>query len=134
MSATQNKQLLQDIFAGLAVGNARPLVAAMADDFCWRVAGVGTWARTFAGKQAVIQELFGALSKRIEGGIKTIPLRFIADEDFVVVEARGDNMTNAGVPYNNNYCFVFRLVEGKLQEVTEYMDTELATAALGEVE
>jgi hypothetical protein len=131
MTAAQNKQLLQQIFAELAQGNARPLVAAMADDFRWTVAGTSTWARVFAGKQAVIQELFGALGERLEGSIKTIPHRFLADEDFVVVEARGNNITKSGAPYNNNYCFVFRLAGGQLQEVIEYMDTELATAALG---
>ncbi len=57
--------------------------------------------------------------------------RFIADEDYVVVEARGRNTTKDGVPYNNVYCYVFRLADGKLQEMTEYMDTELVTAALG---
>lgn len=36
------------------------------------------------------------------------------------------------MPYCNTYCFVFRLREGKLAELTEYMDTELATAALGD--
>ena len=48
-----------------------------------------------------------------------------------MVEARGDNVTKSGAPYNNSYCFVFRLAGGKLAEVTEYMDTELVTAALG---
>jgi ketosteroid isomerase-like protein len=50
----------------------------------------------------------------------------------VAVEARGDNITKAGVPYCNTYCFVFRLEDGKLKEVTEYQDTELATRALGD--
>jgi ketosteroid isomerase-like protein len=58
--------------------------------------------------------------------------RILADGDFVVVEARGANVTKTGAPYNNNYCFVFRLAGGKLAEVTEYMDTELVTAALGD--
>ena len=58
--------------------------------------------------------------------------RFIADEDYVVVEARGRNTTKDGVPYNNIYCYVFHLANGKLQEMTEYLDTELVTAALGD--
>ena len=33
MSATANRQLLQDIFAALAKSDSRPFVAAMADDF-----------------------------------------------------------------------------------------------------
>jgi ketosteroid isomerase-like protein len=64
--------------------------------------------------------------------ITTIAHRFIAEGDHVVVEARGSNVTKAGVPYNNTYCFVFRLAGGKLAELTEYMDTELVTAVLGD--
>ena len=79
----------------------------------------------------MLTELFPALRARIEGRIKMIPQRVLADGDHVVVEARGDNVTKAGAPYNNSYCFVFRLAGGKLAEVTEYMDTELVTAALG---
>jgi hypothetical protein len=60
-----------------------------------------------------------------------VPKRFIADGDLVAVEARGDNRTVKGEPYNNNYCFVFRLENGMLAEVTEYLDTELVTCALG---
>jgi ketosteroid isomerase-like protein len=35
------------------------------------------------------------------------------------------------MPYNNTYCWVYRLAGRKMQEVTEYMDTALVTAALG---
>jgi len=130
MGTAENKQLLQDIFAATARGDSRPLVEAMADDFRWTIAGSGRWARTY-DKQAVMSELFPALRARIEGRIRMIPQRVLADGDFVVVEARGDNVTKDGKPYNNSYCFVFRLIGGKLAEVTEYMDTELVTAALG---
>jgi len=129
VGTAENKQLLQDIFAATARGDSRPLVDAMADDFRWTIAGSGQWARTY-DKQAVMSELFPALRARIEGRIKMIPQRVLADGDFVVVEARGDNVTKDGKPYNNSYCFVFRLTGGKLAEVTEYMDTELVTAAL----
>jgi len=40
-------------------------------------------------------------------------------------------MMKGGVPYNNSYCFVFRLADNQLKEVTEYLDTELVTAAMG---
>ena len=132
MSATENKQLMQDIFAALAQGNSRPLVEAMADDFSWTVRGTTKWSKTYAGKQAVLTELFGTLRSRIAGHIRTIGDRFIAEDDCVVVEARGHNTTITGKPYNNRYCFVFRLSGGKLKEVTEYLDTELVTATLGE--
>ena len=35
--------------------------------------------------------------------------RIIAEDDDVVVLARGEVMTKAGKPYNNSYCFVIRM-------------------------
>jgi len=130
MSAAENKQLLQHIFDELAQGNSRPLVESMADDFCWTVTGSTRWSKTYEGKQAVIGELFGTLRSRMADRIRTRAERFIAEDDLVVIEARGNNTTRSGKPYNNTYCFVFRLANGKLQEVTEYMDTMLVATAL----
>jgi uncharacterized protein len=131
MTALENKQIVQAIFAELAQGNSRSLVEAMTDDFSWTVTGSNQWSHTYQGKAAVLNDLLGQLRSRIEGRIKTIAHRFIAEGDFVVVEARGENTTKDGRPYNNAYCFVIRLAEGKLREITEYMDTELVTAVLG---
>ena len=131
MNAAENKKLMQDIFAELAEGNSRPLVDAMADDFRWTVSGTTPWSKTYSGKQVVLGELFGTLTARIEGRIRTTADRFIAEGDCVVVEAHGNNITKSAKPYNNRYCFVFLLAEGKLKEVTEYLDTELVTATLG---
>jgi len=131
MSAAGNRQLLQDIFAALAKSDAKPFVDAMADDFRWTMHGSNKWSKVYDGKAAVLGELFPALRRKMVR-VTTIAHRFIADGDCVAVEARGANVTRAGVHYNNNYCFVFRLAGGKLGEVTEYMDTELVTAVLGD--
>jgi len=131
MSTVENKQMVQEIFAELAQGNSRPLVESMAENFCWTVTGSNRWSGTYKGKEAVLNDLLGQLRSRIEGRIKTVAHRFIAEGDFVVVEARGNNTTKDGRPYNNSYCFVIRLGDGKLQEMIEYMDTELVTSVLG---
>jgi ketosteroid isomerase-like protein len=128
----ENKELMQAIFSEMASGNSRPFVEAMADDIRWTVTGQTKWSRTYEGKQSVLTELVGTLRSRIADRVRTIAHRFIAEGDFVVVEARGQNTTKEGVPYNNTYCFVFRLAGGRVHEVTEYMDTELVTAALSE--
>ena len=132
MSAAENKKLLESIFSELSVGNSRPFVEAMADDFSWTVTGTTKWSKKYAGKSVVLGELFGTLTSRMDGRIKTIPDRFIAEGELVVVEAHGSNTTKSGKPYNNRYCFVFRVSAGKLKEVTEYLDTELVSSALAE--
>jgi len=124
----ENKQLMQNVFSELAKGNSRPFVDCMADDFKWTVTGTTKYSKTYAGKQTVIEELLGELRRRLAPPIVLEASRFIADGDYVVVEARGRNTTKEGVPYNNAYCFVFRIADGKLRELTEYMDTELVSA------
>ncbi len=132
MSTAENKQLMQHIFAELSQGNSKPFVEIMADDFCWTLTGTTSWSKTYAGKQAVLTDLLATLRSRIAGQIRTTADRILADGDYVVVEAHGNNTTRSGKPYNNRYCFIFRLAGGKLKEVTEYLDTELVAATLGE--
>lgn len=130
MSANENKQIMQDIFAELAKGNGRPFVDAMADDFCWTITGTTAWSGTYRGKQAVQAELLAPLFAQFADKYANAAQRIIAEDDHVVVECRGRVMTRKGVPYNNTYCYVCRLADGKLKTLTEYFDTELVTAAL----
>jgi uncharacterized protein len=131
MTANANKDLVEHIFTELGQGNSTPLVDAMADDCTWVNVGTNSWCRPFVGKKAVVGELFAAIRKSMEGRVRTVPHRFIAEGDLVVVEARGDNMTKDGKPYRNTYCMICRVEGGKLREVREYCDTELVTRALG---
>lgn len=132
MTAADNKQLMQRIFAALAEGDGRPLVDAMAEDFRWTIAGASSWSRTYAGKQAVRAGLLAPLNARLAPPIRIVAQRIVADDDIVVVEARGNNATRSGERYDNAYCFVFRLASGRLTDVTEYMDMALAERVLGQ--
>jgi len=130
MSAVENKQLMQQIFSELSKGNGKPFIESMADDFCWTITGTTKWSKTYHGKQAVLTELLQPLLSQFENQYTNTAHRFIAENDYVVVECCGHVTTKAGIPYNNTYCYVCRLAKGKLQELTEYLDTELVTAAL----
>ena len=136
MSAIANKKLMQEIFAG--VGNPDPavrdrslFVASLADDAKWVVTGQYSWSRTFAGKKAILNDLHGHVRSLLVERARTIAHHFIADGDCVVVEARGDNVTKTGARYDNDYCLVFRLENGKIKEVREYCDSVLTEQALG---
>jgi len=76
-------------------------------------------------------DLFGVVRERTSGVRKTIPLRFVADDDVVVIEARGEMTSRTGVPYNNEYCLIYRLRDGKIVEITEYNDSVLCERVLG---
>jgi ketosteroid isomerase-like protein len=55
---------------------------------------------------------------------------FIAQRDYVVVQARGENRTITGQPYENTYCWIFRFSNSKVVELIEYADTALIQSAL----
>ena len=126
-----NKQTMQHVFDELAKGNGRPFADAMADDFVWTIAGHSAWSRSWRGKQAVREQLLRPLFARFATTYANRATRIVAEGDIVVVECRGEVTTRSGKPYRNHYCYVCRLVDGQLRELTEYMDTAHALDALG---
>jgi uncharacterized protein len=131
MTTTEsNRQLIAGIFAELAQNNPRPFADALADDVRWTTPGHSVWSRSFTSKQAVLNELLGPVRAQLVERVRLTVQRILADGDHVVVEAKGQATTRAGKAYNNEYCFLYRLAGGKIVEVTEYLDTELASAAL----
>jgi uncharacterized protein (TIGR02246 family) len=132
MSASDNKAALQAVFEAMASGNTRPFGELMADDCVWVSPGQSAWSGTWRGKQAMNEQLFAPLYKRFEGKYTNRATRYIADGNVVVVEARGRAALKGGGDYNNTYCFVCEFnAAGKLSQVTEYMDTDLAVRVLG---
>ncbi len=132
MSASKNKKLLQEIFADLSSGNDRLFIDSMADDMKWIWMGSEQWSRTFDGKSEVLGELWSAVQKTLQPPYTVIANNFIADGDYVTVEAVGQNSTPDGKVYHNKYCWVCRIVDGKVHELKEYMDTDLVTRTFAE--
>jgi uncharacterized protein len=66
------------------------------------------------------------LGQLIPDGITFTPMDVTAQDDRVVISATGASTTVAGTPYNNDYCFVFFFVDGKIIRVLEMFDTKLA--------
>ena len=132
MDTMANKQLLQDIYAQISKGNLQPLLDSMADDIEWTIIGSTALSGTSRGKQEVIDKLLRPIRARLaDGPIVFQPDRFIAEGEYVVMQARGRATALSGKPYNNTYCIVCRIVDGKLKEMIDYVDTELITTALG---
>ena len=136
-STTANKKLMQEIFA--AAANPDPaardralFISSLADDAKWVVTGQYSWSRTFSGKQSILNDLHGHVRELLVERTRTHAHRFIADGDYVVVEAKGDNLTKSGARYDNDYCLVYRFADGKIIEIREYCDSVLTERALGQ--
>lgn len=131
MGASENKRLIEDLNADLSAGRGEALFKNLADDACWTMMGTTRYSGTFHGKQEIMAELLGPLVSRLDGPMSITADRIIAEGDFVVVQSRGKGSTKSGKTYDNSYCSVYRVVDGLIREITEYLDTEVVTAAFG---
>jgi uncharacterized protein len=126
-----NKALLRHAYEEISKGNPAVLMGSLADDIRWTIIGTTALSGTFNGKQEVADKLAIPLRARLDGPIVFTLDDFIAEGDQVVMRARGRATAKSGKPYNNSYCIVARIVGGKIQEMTDYVDTALIDRALG---
>jgi ketosteroid isomerase-like protein len=130
MTPVENKALVQGIMEARARRDHAPFLAAMADDFAWRIIGSTAWSGEYVGKAEVRERLLKPLYAQFAAPSSITATRILADGDHVVAECKGDAITVSGERYANTYCFVMRLAGGKLRELTEYMDTALVERVL----
>ena len=131
MNAAENKKLVQQVYTDAANRSGTTFYDNLADDACWIVTGQYSWSRQFEGRDAIMNGLMGHFRSLFAERPRTVAFNFIADGNYVAVEARGDNVTKAGLRYDNQYCMVFRIENGKIREIKEYCDSALVERVLG---
>lgn len=130
MTAADNKRLMREAFEALGRGDSRPYLDLLADDFSFTITGQNPWSRTIRGKQAVRDELYGPLFAQFADRYTAQLVNLVAEGDTVVVEHHGRVTTKRGQLYNNEYCLVCRLEDGKLKSMKEYADSLLVDRVL----
>ena len=125
-----NKELVRHIFTEIGKGNHQPFLDAVSNDFTVTCIGTTPVSGTYKGIKEVGEKFIAPVMASFETPPVVVIDRIIAEDDFVVVVAHGEGgIAKNGVPYNNTYCHVMRLQDGKLVESTEYLDTALVNAA-----
>lgn len=130
MTSADNKRMLEHAYAEASKGNGAALLERLADDVEWTIIGTTVMSGVYRGKDEVVKKLFANLRARLQGPVVFTPERFIAEGDHVVLQARGQATAKSGKPYNNSYCIIARVENGKIKTLIDYVDTELITSAL----
>ena len=125
-----SKQLLERVYREVSKGNTQPLLDSLADDVQWTIIGSTELSGIYHGKREVTDNLLARVRARLATPITFTIDRLIADGEYVAMQARGQATAVTGLPYNNTYCIVARIVNGQIREMTDYIDTELVTRAL----
>jgi ketosteroid isomerase-like protein len=131
MGISENKQVVRTFLDAGARGDLQTCYDQLADDIAWTNIGCTRYSGTFSGKADLIGKLVGPLFGQLTAGIASTIHNVVAEGDLVVVQSTGQAMTTTGRPYNNTYCQVFTVRDGKIRTVTEYMDTALVDEIFG---
>jgi hypothetical protein len=130
MTLTANKEIVQSFYDSANRGDMENCMGHLADDVTWTNIGSTKYSGAFHGKADLVARLLQPVFGQLQAGISSVVDNMVAEGDWVVAQSRGKAVTKDGRPYNNNYCHVFRIRSGKIVEVTEYLDTQLASAVL----
>jgi ketosteroid isomerase-like protein len=129
MGAAENKEIVRQMREAKGL---EPMLAAMSDDVRWTIIGSTKYSHVMNGKQEIIDKLLKPIFAQLESMGSNHVDNVIAEGDYVVVQQHATGRkTKTGNDYNNTYCLVYKVVGGKIKEITEYLDTELVTAAFG---
>jgi ketosteroid isomerase-like protein len=129
MGVAENKETVRQMREAKGLDQ---MLATMADDVRWTIIGTTKYSHVMNGKQEIMNKLLHPIVSELESMGATHVDNVIAEGDYVVVQQHASGRkTKTGNPYNNTYCLVFKVIAGKIKEITEYLDTELVTAAFG---
>ena len=131
MSITENKELVLGFFEDIAKGNIQGALDRMAENLRFTLIGTTRFSGVCKSRKEFVDRILAPLGAQLDGPLTFTTDNLIAEGDFVVAQSHGRSTTRKGVAYDNTYCHVFQIASGQIRAVTEYLDTELITRALG---
>ena len=123
----QNKKITKEFFEALSNGSDKYLDFYTDESIIW-TAGNNAIGGTRTKKEVVsfAQNILSSFPSGIKFNITGIT----AEDERVAVEISGEAIHASGETYNNQYHFLLRIKDGKILELKEYMDTQLAAKIL----
>ena len=123
----ENKEIAIKFFEALSSGSQAYLDFYNDESIIW-TAGENAIGGTRTKKE-IVDFAQGILSA-FPNGIKFNITGITAENERVAVEVSGEAIHAAGEHYNNKYHFLLKIQHGKILELKEYMDTQLAAKIL----
>jgi ketosteroid isomerase-like protein len=134
MSTEATRSTVEAFYAALTSGNREGTRALLSDDCVWVPPSTAPFD-TMKGGDEIAAELGGRVVKRTFDTSKPFALdvrRILADGDVAVVQQRLTATAKAtGQHYDNQYCWVYTVQDGKIVHMEEYADTLLASRVMG---
>ena len=127
-----NEQLVLDFFEVLSSGDLEALRAFYHEKSTWEpkvknIAGAGKHVGS-----AIIDEFLAPVRGMFEPGDPKVHVQnMFSDGPMVCVESFSTGKTMDGKIYENDYCWVFEVSNGKIDSMREYMDSHYTAQLFG---
>jgi len=119
-----NVDIVEKVNAAIGAGDGETVLSYFSDDVEFWMPGSTPFSGRLKGKQA-FAELFGRVAERLENMIELKVNNLIPAGEWVIVEAIGNAKTKESIPYQNTYCHIWQIQDGKITKLTEYNDTQM---------
>lgn len=128
MGIEENKAVVREYFRRIQAGDSA-LPDLLAEDVAWWAPQSSPLGGLHRGKTAVLA-LMGKGAELYQLPLRTEIEELVAERDWVCVQLVIEARTAAGLPYRNDYHFAFRLRDGLIAGVREYVDTQYVSEML----
>ena len=132
VSTEASRAVVAGFFRDLRAGDMDAVRAAFAPDATWTLRGSLPASGTWTGADGIMDGFFAQIFGHLDPAVPVVQdvHRIIADGEYAVAEWTTHARTRDGRCYQSDYAGVFRVVEGHLAAITEYLDTAYAGQVL----
>jgi ketosteroid isomerase-like protein len=136
MTPEQNKRAVTDAWKSFASRDRQRIEAVFTEDAEWLAPRGNATAVALGapdhmiGPEAIARFLVDDFPRLFVADVAMSFSHLHCDGDTVILEERMRATLAGGRHYDNDYCFVFELREGRIARVREYMDTRKGHTAI----
>jgi len=129
MTPDSNKDLIRHAWGEFASGDPDRVRAVLTPDVQWLAPPQNATAMAIDGSHHLVgaERVIRFLTREFPSVFvadRSADMRgLFADRETVVAEVRMQATLASGGHYDNDYCFIFELRDGRIHRVREYMDT-----------
>lgn len=118
--------VLSDYLDALSSGDLERVEAFFAPEVTWTIHGTLPLAGKYEGRAAVVKFLATAMGRLFAPGTQKFTFgQVLADGDTAILEWNVTGVGAAtGLTYDNSYCGLFEIHDGRIHAVREYFDTD----------
>lgn len=125
-----NLDLIRSTYEGSSEENGRNLLAVLAPDAEWTEAAGFPYAGTYVGPQAILDGVFKRLGSEWSGYRASVHTYLEDGDQVAAFGTYSGTYVATGKSMQASFAHLYRLKDGKIVRMTQYVDSAMVVAAL----